>query len=174
MRKSSKYHNDFEVDHLTNSILNCISGGSFPTDVLLLSKDDLKQILKKTGWRFNWKNEMAQPDREVYKLVITIDHSVLQGIVSLTVKSDHVFVHLIENAPFNYGKGKLYEGVAGNLMAFACRLSFQRGNEGVVSFYSKTNLIGHYEKSLGAMHFGKQLMVIRTDEAEKLVDKYFK
>jgi hypothetical protein len=59
-------------------------------------------------------------------------------------------------------------------MAFACRLSFQRGNEGVVSFYSKTNLIGHYEKSLGAMHFGKQLMVIRTDEAEKLVDKYFK
>ena len=60
MRKSSKYHNDFEVDRLTNSILNCISGGSFPTDVLLLSKDDLKQILKKTGWRFNWKNEMAQ------------------------------------------------------------------------------------------------------------------
>lgn len=68
----------------------------------------------------------------------------------------------------------MYEGVPGNLVAFACKLSFQRGNQGFVSFHSKTNLINHYIKTLGAYHFGSHLMVIDTEAAIKLVDKYFK
>jgi hypothetical protein len=40
--------------------------------------------------------------------------------------------------------------VAGNLVAFACKTSFTNGLHGFVSFFSKTKLIGHYEKSLGA------------------------
>ena len=80
--------------------------------------------------------------------------NIVQGITSLTVSTDNVFLHLIENAPFNKGKEKLYEGVAGNLVAFACRLSFQRGSDGFVSFHSKTNLIDHYVKSLNAIHYG--------------------
>jgi hypothetical protein len=39
-------------------------------------------------------------------------------------------MHLIESAPFNKGKNKVYAGVPGNLVAFACKLSFQRGFEG--------------------------------------------
>lgn len=81
-------------------------------------------------------------------------------------------MHLVENAPFNKGKTKVYAGVAGNLVAFACKLSFQRGHEGNVSFISKTQLIHHYEKSLGAYHFGGRLMVIETKAALKLIDKY--
>jgi hypothetical protein len=72
------------------------------------------------------------------------------------------------------GKDKLYEGVAGNLIAFACRLSFQRGAVGFVSFHAKTNLVDHYIQTLNAKHCGKQLMVIDTDAAQTLVDKYFK
>ena len=37
---------------------------------------------------------------------------------------------LIESAPFNLGRNKIYEGVAGNLVAFACKVSFQRGFAG--------------------------------------------
>ncbi len=59
-------------------------------------------------------------------------------------------MHLVESAPFNKGKAKVYSGVPGNLVAFACKLSFQRGHEGNVSFLSKTQLVGHYEKTLGA------------------------
>jgi hypothetical protein len=69
---------------------------------------------------------------------------------------------------------KLYEGVAGNLVAFACRLSFQRGHEGFVSFHSKTSLIRHYIQTLNAHHYGNSLMVIETEAALALVDKYFK
>ena len=80
----------------------------------------------------------------------------------------------IESAPFNIGKNKTYIGVPGNLVAFACKLSFQRGGEGYVSFLSKTKLIKHYEQCLGAVHVGGHLMVITTDNALKLTNKYFK
>ena len=82
-------------------------------------------------------------------------------------------MHLIESAPFNKGKNKVYAGVPGNLVAFACKLSFQRGFEGYLSFLSKTNLIDHYEKTLGAIHAGGQLMVINTTAALRLTNKYF-
>lgn len=174
MKKQIKYHNDFIIDRLTNSIRNCVSGDSLPTEVLLLSKDDLKQVRIKNGWLFNWSSELSLPDREVYKLTIVNNTNIVQGITSLTVRLDHVFIHLIENAPYNKGKWKVYEGVAGNLIAFACRLSFQRGSDGFVSFHAKSKLIDHYVESLGASHYGNQLMVVDTKAALKLVDKYFK
>ncbi len=83
-------------------------------------------------------------------------------------------MHLVESAPFNKGKNKVYSGVPGNLVAFACRLSFQRGFEGNVSFISKTQLIDHYIKTLGAFHFGGRIMIIETQAALKLIAKYFK
>ncbi len=83
-------------------------------------------------------------------------------------------MHLVESAPFNKGKTKAYSGVPGNLVAFACRLSFQRGFEGNISFISKTQLIDHYIKTLGAFHYGGRLMIIETQAALKLIDKYFK
>ena len=39
---------------------------------------------------------------------------------------------------------------------------------------SKTQLIDHYIKTLGAFHFGGHLMIIETQAALKLIDKYFK
>ncbi len=174
MSKAEKYHNDFVVDRLTNSITNSISGDSFATEISLLSRNELPLLTKKNGWVFNWRQELALPDREVYKLTIVNNPTIIQGVISLTIKSDHVFIYLIENAPFNKGKGKLYEGVAGNMAAFACRLSFQRGCDGFVSFYAKTNLIDHYIKTLEAKHFGYNVIVIDNEAALKLVDKYFK
>ena len=165
---------DIEIDKLTNSIENVITGDSFQTDVSLIDKDDLKSITKKNGWLFNWKSEYKQPDRDVYKLTIDGNQDVIQGLISITEREDHVYMHLIESAPFNLGRNKVYLGVPGNLVAFICRISFHRGFEGYVSFTAKTQLIEHYEKTLGAICAGGQLMVINTDAALKLIDKYFK
>ncbi|MEI6753633.1 MAG: hypothetical protein WCK78_10740 [Paludibacter sp.] len=111
--------------------------------------------------------------RDVYKLTIVNNPHIIQGLISLEVKFDHVFIHLVESAPFNKGKSKVYSGVPGNLVAFACKLSFQRGHEGNVSFISKTQLVEHYEKTLGAFHFGGRVMIIETNAALKLINKYF-
>ncbi len=173
MNTKSKIALDFEVDKLTNSIENVISGDSFSTDVSLVSIIDLKNISKKNDWQFDWKYEFKQPERDVYKLTITNNQKIIQGLISLEIKSDHVYMHLLESSPFNKGKNKVYMGVPGNLVAFACKLSFQRGHDGNVSFFSKTQLIDHYKETLGANHVGGRIMIIDTKSALKLINKYY-
>lgn len=55
MAKPNSYLLDFEIDKLTDSILNRISGDSFRTEISLLTKFDLKTIAKQKGWSFDWK-----------------------------------------------------------------------------------------------------------------------
>jgi hypothetical protein len=131
---------DFEIDKLTNSIENVVTGDSFATDISIVTLVDLKEITKKNKWQFDWKFEYKQPERDIYKLTIVNNQQIIQGLISLEVKPDHVYMHLVESAPFNKGRSKIYTGVPGNLIAFACKLSFQRGHEGNVSFFSKLNL----------------------------------
>ena len=174
MENSKKIEQGFIIDRLTNSILNTVSGDSFQTEVIRLSKLDLKNINKKKGWNFNWKKEFDEIKKEVYKLAIVNNPSIIQGLLSVSIEQDHVFMDLLESAPFNIGKHKIYEGVAGNLVAYACKISFQRGFEGFVAFTAKAKLIDHYEKTLGAYHFKNQRMIIDTQAAKILVEKYFK
>lgn len=174
MKKDKNKGLDFLIDKLTNSIENITTGDSFQTEVSLLTTSDLKSITKKSNWLFDWKEEFKQPEREVYKLTIAGNPSIIQGLMSIEIKTDHVYLHLVENAPFNKGRSKVYAGVAGNLIAFACRLSFQRGYEGNVSFLSKSQLVKHYEQTLGASHVGGRIMIIETRTALKLIDRYFK
>ena len=173
MENSDETGLDFIIDKLTNSIENVITGDSFATEISVLTNSDLKTVSKKNGWLFNWKDEFKEPARDVFKLTITNNSSIIQGLISLEVKEDHIYMHLIESSPFNKGKTKVYSGVAGNLVAFSCKFSFQRGHEGNVSFLSKTQLIEHYEKSLGAFHFGGRIMIIETQAALRLINKYF-
>ncbi len=174
MKRNTSDGLDFIVDKLTNSIENVVTGDSFATEVSVITINDLKSITKKNGWEFNWRDEFKEPARDVYKLTIVNNQNIIQGLISLEVKEDHVYMHLVENAPFNKGKNKIYTGVAGNLVAFACKLSFQRGHHGNVSFLSKSKLVEHYEKTLGAFHFGGRIMIIETKTALKLINKYFK
>lgn len=159
MKKRTTKGLNFIIDKLTNSIENRITGDSFTTSIIHLTREDLKTVTKKNEWVFDWRFELNQPKREVYKLTTTENKNITQGLVSLEIKFDHVYMHLVESAPFNKGRDKVYEGVPGNLVAFACRLSFQRGFEGNISFVSKTQLINHY---------------IETRAALNLLDKYFK
>jgi hypothetical protein len=129
--KQPKYHIGIEIDKLTNSIVNTISGDSFQTEVLPITKEDLKSTTKKAGWKFNWRAESKFDDRQVYKLTIEGNRNVVQGLLSLTDMHDHIFLWLIENVPFNFGKPKLYEGVAGNLVAFAVKRPLIKDMKGV-------------------------------------------
>ena len=161
------------IDGLTNSIVNTISGDSLPTVVIEVTSSDLKLVTKSRKWNFNWKGELKKPNTKVFKLTVVNNPDIIQGLISLEDKGDHIFVNLIENAPFNIGKSKLYQCVPGNLFAFACKLSWDSGNEGFVSFISKTKLMEHYNKTLGAVNVFEQRMVIEPKEALTLIKKYF-
>lgn len=164
---------DVWIDKLTNSIENTISGESFPTAIQLVSVVDLKSVTKPNSWNFNWKGELKKKDFQVYKLTTKSNPTIIQGLISLKIEDDHVFVNLIENAPFNIGKSKLYKGVPANLIVFACKVSWDLGNQGAVAFVSKSKLISHYEESLGALHLGNQRMVILPMDALSLIRRYF-
>jgi hypothetical protein len=89
---------------LTNSIKNLISGDNLSTEISRITKNDSK----KEGWQFDRKLELKHPERDIYKLTIINSQAIIQRLISLEVKSDHVFMHLVESAPFNKGKTKLY------------------------------------------------------------------
>jgi len=173
VKKNRQTALDFIIDKLTNSIENVVSGELFDTVIANLTSSDRKQI-KKTEWTFNWQTELKDKTKQVFKLTTVNNPTVIHGLISLTNKGDHIFMDLIESAKFNKGRNKLYNGVAGNLVAFACKMSFELNYDGIVSFVSKTQLITHYEQTLGAKLFGGNRMFIETKEAFILVKKYFK
>lgn len=173
VKKIQKSYLNFKIDKLTNSIENSISGEVFATQVVRINKGDNFKF-KKGDWNFDWQKEIVAEDKMVFKLTTNNNPNIIHGLISLLDKGDHVFMELIENAKFNKGKSKLYKGVAGNLVAFACKISFELKYEGIVSFIAKTSLIEHYRQTLGAKVFGGNRMYIDTKEAYSLVTTYFK
>lgn len=171
MKKQKEIQLDFEIDKLTNSIENAISGEVFDTSVTQINDP---KLIKKTEWAFNWQVEIKDKGKAVYGLTTISNPDIIQGIISITDKGDHIFMDLIESAKFNKGKKRLYKGVAGNLVAFVCKTSFEKGYGGVVSFIAKTQLIDHYTLTLGAKVFRGNRMFIDTREANVLTTTYFK
>jgi hypothetical protein len=164
---------DFEIDKLTNSIENSITGEVFDTEVKRLYLHESNQI-KKSDWVFEWHKEFLDPTKEIYKLTTIHNPKIIQGLICFQDKQDHIFLPLIENAKFNKGKSKVYKGVAGNLVAFSCKISFEKGYDGVVSFVAKSKLIEHYRLTLGAKQFGSSnRMFIDSKESHTLVKQYF-
>jgi hypothetical protein len=164
---------DSEIDKLTNSVENALTGEVFDTEITRLLKSDLKAI-KKSEWVFDWKIEFQTPQNEVYKLTTLNNPTIIQGLLSIEDKIDHIFMHLIESAKFNKGINKVYLGVPGNLVAFACKVSIDKGYDGYVAFDSKNVLIEHYKQILGATHLIRQRMFIDPIAANKLILRYFK
>jgi hypothetical protein len=158
-----------KIDRLTNSIVNTNSGDSFDTDVVEFYRVELGSLKK--GWKFDWSKEFK--NGVVFKLVIRHYPEIVQGLISIIDKNDHLYMNLVESAPHNFGKNKTYEGVLGNLVAFACKLSLEKGYEGYVAFEPKTALIEHYKKTLKAKLISNNRMIIETKASMILINKYY-
>jgi hypothetical protein len=157
------------IDALTNSIQDRATGESLET---LFRPAQYKDVAHLEEWEFSWSQ--AIKDHEVYVMTTRQAPEIIQGMVALHVEKAFVFVHLVENAPSNRGKNAIYKGVGGNLFAFACQLSLDKGCDGYVVFEAKTALITHYQHVLGAKHITKHRMYIDTPAATALVQQYFK
>jgi len=57
VKKEKKILVEIEIDKLTNSIENVVSGDIFDTEVIQLFNNDTKQI-NKTDWQFNWQGQL--------------------------------------------------------------------------------------------------------------------
>ena len=169
MRNRKIVEADFIIDKLTKSIEEVSSGQNISTLILPLKLDDLFGL----KWQFDWELELEIESHFVYKLIAENNPNLIQGLICLERKPDHIYIHLLESSSFNKGSQKQFLGVAGNLVAYACKQSFHFGNDGNVSFIAKEQLINHYERSIGAFHFGNRRMIINTNAAKILVNQYF-
>ncbi len=173
MKKPKLIPLDFVIDKLTNSIENTTTGEVFDTVIVRLTTKDIKQITQ-ADWQFDWVKEIKDKSKEVYKLTTENNPSIIQGLLSIEDKQDHIFMHLIESAIFNKNKGKVYLGVPGNLVAYACKVSIDKGYQGFLAFDAKSILIKHYQDTLHATHFRGLRMFIETNAAMRLISQYFK
>jgi hypothetical protein len=132
--------------------------------------------LKKDGWQFTWKKLAKIEGAQFYKITLKDSPSKLEGLLMITLINDEMlYMNNLELAPHNYGSKGKYENVAGCLIAFACKKSFElgRGNYlGFLSFDSKTELISLYEEKYGAILAMGQKMFIDPGQGRKLMEKY--
>jgi hypothetical protein len=81
---------DFIIDKLTNSIENITTAEVFDTEIVRLTTIDAKQ-LKEIDWQFKWHNELKDSTKEVYKLTTVNNPTIIQGLLSIEDKKDHIF-----------------------------------------------------------------------------------
>lgn len=135
----------------------------------LVNAQDYKHITKAKYW-FNWKTEK---NNLVYKLRL-VDSDEILGLISMIPFEDEerFEIKLLAVSKENRGKGKIYEGIAGNLIAYACREAIRLfGEDACVSLFPKTELREHYIKKYGMLDAGWQLF-LEIDSMFKVLHKY--
>ena len=68
---------DFEVDKLTNSIENILTGEVFKTEVAKITLKE-KRLIKESDWLFDWSLELKSSSKEVYKLSTVNNSKIIQ------------------------------------------------------------------------------------------------
>ncbi|MCB9352920.1 MAG: hypothetical protein H6573_36360 [Lewinellaceae bacterium] len=132
--------------------------------------------LRKDGWQFTWKKLAKVEGAQFYKITLKKSPEAIEGVLMITLINDEMlYMNNVEVAPHNYGRKGKYENVAGCLIAFACKKSFELGKGhylGFLSFDSKTELISLYQDKYGATWAMGQKMFIDPVNGRKLMGKY--
>ena len=143
----------------------------FDAEVIQVEDSEFSVIKKYGQFKFDWTKEKQY---QVFKIVSTIeDNEEIYGLISLmdVPKEMRIHISLIENSNDNKGKSKRIDRVAGCLLAFAVKRSFEKGYLGFVSLVPKTELIELYVDKYGFSRYGMQLAIER-EAAVQLIQKY--
>jgi hypothetical protein len=135
----------------------------------LVSEEDYLFITE-ADYHFDWELEK---DNAVYKLKFPDDDEIL-GLMSLKVISSEsrIEIILLASSVKNTGKNKIYDGIAGNLIAFACRESVRLyADYAFVSLHPKTELKSYYMEQYGFQNAGIQIYLESTP-LFNLINKY--
>jgi len=123
-----------------------------------ISEADFKRITIKRYF-FNWKKLKGLSD--IYKLTQINDDDIL-GLIALTDFQDEqrIEIKLLAASLENMGKEKLFSGIAGCLIAFACKEALDKYKDPCVSLVPKTTLKKHYVDKYEMYDAGIQIYLI--------------
>lgn len=135
-------------------------------------------------WRFNFGKQLKRLSyTTAYVLVTTADPNVIEGCMLFQMKDNMIpYLAFIEVAPHNLGKHKMYDHVAGCLIAFAFKQSYIQGNndyKGILFFdvmeaneEDAKRLMLNYSIKYRARHYHGTCMVIMDDDGDALIADY--
>ncbi len=128
--------------------------------IALIEEEDYK-ILTKKRYYFSWKSFKSRTDTTVYKLQVLGNDDILGVMALIEVPEENsIELSLLACSKENAGSHKVYEGIAGHLIAYACRRAVaQYGRNPGVSLVPKTKLKSHYMKQYGMLDAGRQLFL---------------
>ncbi|TDW97437.1 hypothetical protein [Dinghuibacter silviterrae] len=157
------------------------SGEQVEATIEPLNLNDFK-VIKRDKSRFDSFNWNAYKSREVYKLRLVSDETIL-GLMCLTDHPgegiDAIEIELLEVSLENRRGNRKFALIAGCLIAFACRESFKRGYEGWVFLKPKTYLKEHYSSKYGFVWVPiktpsqpEGIMELNTNNSLRLIKRY--
>jgi len=137
------------------------------------------------GWRFNFRKHNKKAGFETYVLLKDATPDIIEGCLTFEMRDKiEPYMAFVETAPHNQGKNKENERVAGCLIAFACRLSFLKGDDdfkGWLAFdvmeekkEDEIRLMAIYSTKYNALRFRETTMVIPPEGGEKLIYEFLK
>ena len=141
-----------------------------PAVINEVEEEDFRGLTKKR-YSFNWKplKEVAA----VYKLQIAGEDDIL-GVMGLTdtPEEKRIQIKLLACSVEDQGKNKIYEGIAGCLIAYACRIAkIKYGYLACVSLVPKTALKTHYINKYDMVDAGWQLY-LEGEQLNNIIVKY--
>jgi hypothetical protein len=151
------------------NIVETSTGKKIPASIRPVERADFQSLVKKRYY-FEWNNEQNQ---EVYKLCKTGSDDIL-GVISLERIPEEWRIHirLLTVSKENKGKGKKYDGIAGNLIAFAAKTAVREyGELACVSLRPKSQIAQHYIDKYN-MNITGLTLSIEVPEILDLIRKY--
>lgn len=159
--------------------------GNILVDAKILNSKLLKLSLPSVadGWRFNFNKHSKKKSFETYILVSEETSERIEGCLIFEMKEKiEPYMAYIEVAPHNRATVKEYDNVAGCLIAYACRLSFTKGEghfQGYLAFdvleadkSDEIKLMAVYSAKYNAFKFGDTSMIIPPQGGQKLIEDF--
>ncbi|BDS15172.1 hypothetical protein [Aureispira anguillae] len=148
--------------------INTCTGDEFKGEIEKLKTSEVKKLKEDKNFEFDWSREV---ENDVYRIKREKEDETL-GLMSISdfPHEKRIHIHLLEASKENVGKGKKFKNIAGNLIAFACKVAFKKGYDGFVSLLPKSKLVAHY-MTYGFRKAGLFLAIFLKASAD-LISKY--
>ncbi|MCL9806884.1 N-acetyltransferase [Flavobacterium amniphilum] len=151
------------------TIIEVPTGNVYPIEILPVADTDYES-LSETRYFFNWKEEKEQ---ELYKLIIKGQNDI-QGLISIErIPSEwRIHIRLLTVSIENYGGEKVYEKIAGNLIAYVSKIAVADfGELACVSLKPKSSIAQHYINKY-KMNVTGMTLSIEVPEIVALINLY--
>ncbi|MHB1276846.1 MAG: N-acetyltransferase [Bacteroidia bacterium] len=151
------------------TVVERLTGNIYQIEVLPVENADYK-TLSKARYFFDWKEERKA---EVYKLVMKGQQDIL-GLISIErIPSEwRIHIRLLSVSKENSGKGKVFENIAGNLIASVAKIAVAEfGALACVSLRPKSSVAQHYINTYN-MNVTGMTLSLEVPEIVTLINQY--